>query len=261
MIVKKSTRKMPYPELRGNIAQIQYPALAEIKFDGEFNWLISNPPNEPYLINKNGKIRTDCNITKWAQANLAFPFQMLGELVWGGGKAGALYDLLSHQEDNELSFRPFDLVSLSGVNLEKETLMTRIEELQRIMSPKYEGLKFVENESDVIQFFNETVAKGYEGIVVKNLHSPLVFGPCGWVKLKKKDENVYPIVAIDPVKERIEVAVDSVGVNGTTSRNVGVKCCNRDKQGLKIGDKVKIEHQGILSQGGLRHPVYKGKEL
>ena len=33
----------------------------------------------------------------------------------------------------------------------------------------------------------------------------------------------------------------------------------KDKLNLKVGDKVKIQHQGILSGGGLRHPVFLGK--
>ena len=42
-------------------------------------------------------------------------------------------------------------------------------------------------------------------------------------------------------------------------RGVGVKVCNKDKALLKVGDDVKIEHQGVLSNGGLRHPVFKGR--
>ena len=43
-------------------------------------------------------------------------------------------------------------------------------------------------------------------------------------------------------------------------RVVGVKLVDKYKSRVKIGDVVTIEHQGILSGGGLRHPVYIPKE-
>ncbi|MDD5496765.1 MAG: hypothetical protein PHP46_06705, partial [Candidatus Omnitrophica bacterium] len=55
-----------------------------------------------------------------------------------------------------------------------------------------------------------------------------------------------------PAQERIEVLVH----NGANSKPVGVKVMNKVKATLKVGDIVEIEHQGILSQGGLRHPVF-----
>ena len=72
--------------------------------------------------------------------------------------------------------------------------------------------------------------------------------------MKKKDENGYHIVVIDPTRERIEVRVNSA----IHSRNVGVKVPNDVKKTLMIGQIARIEHQGILSGGGLRHPVFKG---
>jgi hypothetical protein len=36
---------------------------------------------------------------------------------------------------------------------------------------------------------------------------------------------------------------------------VGLKAPNRYKKHIKIGDKVTVEHQGVLASGSLRHPV------
>ena len=78
-----------------------------------------------------------------------------------------------------------------------------------------------------------------------------------WVKIKKKDINIYELVVIEQTRERGEVLVKtSMHPNG---RPVGVKICNKDKKGLNIGDQVAIEHQGITVNGSLRHPVFKGK--
>ena len=43
------------------------------------------------------------------------------------------------------------------------------------------------------------------------------------------------------------------------SKIVGCKLVNKYKPFVKIGDTVEIEHMGVLSGGGLRHPVYRGK--
>ena len=43
------------------------------------------------------------------------------------------------------------------------------------------------------------------------------------------------------------------------SRNVGVKCSHAWKGRMSVGDDVEIEHQGILPDGGLRHPVIASK--
>jgi len=92
----------------------------------------------------------------------------------------------------------------------------------------------------------------YEGIVVKSADSRLIMGVSPWVKLKKKETSDLEVISIDQTQERIEVLVH----NGTASKGVGVKVMNKVKATLKVGDIVEIEHQGILSKGGLRHPVF-----
>jgi hypothetical protein len=92
------------------------------------------------------------------------------------------------------------------------------------------------------------------------MDSRLIYGPCSWVKIKHKDQTEFAVHTIDPVKERIEVIVNFVASNGVTqTKYVGCKASQKQKSQLKVGDKVLIEHFGILSSGGLRSPVFCGK--
>ena len=249
----RTSSKSQYPELRGREATLRYPAWAEPKLDGEFNWLIKDSDG-CYTVNKRGLRRSECPATQCFEANPnVYSVQLIGELYWPPGHNGALYDLLRHQKDDGLVFKPFDIVELNGVSLTKHMLKDRIDIMFNRLNIVPEG-KIVKSHEHMQQFFNKQLSLGYEGIVVKNLDSNLVFGPCSWVKLKKKDQNDYPIVYIDPTLERIEVLVKT----DTTSKNVGVKVPNKAKFKLQKGDIARIEHQGILSTGGLRHPVYLG---
>jgi len=250
---------MPFPELRGNLSAIHFPAIAELKLDGEFNWLIKEK-GDCYLINKRGKERRGFPALHGASAVLP-DGKYICELYWREGKAGMLYEFLKHQDDDTLRFSVIDVVEIEGVDVTQKPYIDRLELLCETVKPNgpLGGYKTVNSPVEVEAFFQMIVAMGYEGIVVKDLNSPLIFGPCSWVKIKKKDESEFSIASIDPVKERIEVNVFTPSKTGHKTRQVGVKVCNKDKAGLKVGDMVRIEHQGILSEGGLRHPVYKGR--
>jgi len=236
--MKKKTEKIPFPELRGSLSSIRYPAYVELKLDGELAmW------QNDYFVNKYGTIR---------EANQDMPGDcvLLGELVYHEGKAGDLYKLLANKD--KLKFHVFDVLEYKGESTRQWPLAARHgflmghEQLRNIMVPNW----IVDNENKVREVFESAVLSGWEGIVVKNTDAPYVDGPCGWVKMKKKDTNAYPVVLIDPVLDRIEVDVCGV--------RVGCKCSN--KRHLKLNDRVLIQHLGVLPSGSLRSPVFKGKE-
>lgn len=262
MKIVKTMRKMPFPELRGSLESIRYPAMAEIKFDGEFNWIIHNGDGSPYLVNKNGKERSDFHVTINAlEMSKGRAFRGIGELFFVDGKLGRLYDLISSQGKipANLGFYCFDLFQVDGLDITQLDYLTRQETLGEILPGFIHDqptIKLVRSEQEAILFFTRVVAEGYEGIVLKNLDSKFVLGPCSWHKMKFKDTTDYEVAYIDPTRERIEIRTRDG--NGNNWRTVGVKVLNANKRYLNVGDVVTIEHQGVLSGGGLRHPVYKG---
>ena len=247
-----TAQQLGYPELRGSIQTLKYPAFGEIKLDGELAWHIWNE-KEDVIFGKNGKI-TEHAVLDGVSVSLGETHGItIGELYAYAGKFGDLYKLKDPKF--QLRYRPFDIIQLDGEDLRSKPLIERKEILLSLL-PGLAMPRLIENVSDALAYAKFVMSEGYEGVVLKNLEERYKIGPCAWVKVKTKDENVYAVQNIDPVQERIEFSVQMA--NGKT-RLVGVKCLHRDKALLKVGDLVKIEHQGVLALGGLRHPVYKGK--
>ena len=246
MLISKGDRQA-FPELRGDIRSIRYPAYVEAKCDGELNWF---KPDKEYLINKSGKIRYSFPITKELSH---IKHKLLGELYWGDGKAGALYELLKHQTDDELKFMVFD-VDMAGTYLERRMWLTK--HISPTPHVRIVDASRALTKDDITRNYDYYVyGLHYEGIVVKSADSRLIMGVCPWVKMKNKETSDLPVAYIDPTLERIDVWVQ-LSDDNHIGKMCGVKVMNKVKTTLKVGDIVEIEHQGILSQGGLRHPVF-----
>lgn len=243
-IGKNSNLKISFPELRGSLDAVRWPAFIEPKFDGELNkW---DGRYGGYLINKYGKTRSHFP----AVNALPKDCQLIGELYYKDGFAGRLYDLLKHKEDDDLNFVVFDAI-MSGNLLERREWL-----YANVPNGLIISAELVHNKKEAEGIANYWMHVGFEGAVVKSLDGQYYEGPCPWVKIKKKDQNDYVITYVDPMLERIEVAVPGT----RTSAIVGVKCPNKYKKDIKMGDIVTIEHQGVLPSGSLRHPVFIGKE-
>jgi hypothetical protein len=262
----KTEQKITAPEMVGTKASVVYPAVAEIKIDGEFNLLFVNKEKDgevhTFLVNKGGKVRTDCAITKEA-ATLGTSMILVGELYYGDGKAGSIYQLLSHQEDNDLHFMVFDIIEYEDTIQNKESLMERKETIAELFQEKAfknlseSKIEMVGSEEELDTFFKKVTDMAYEGIVVKSCDSRYVSGRCSWYKNKLKSLDEFEISKINDTDERIEISI-IVDDTGKVLAE-GVKCVNRIKSLLKVGDTVLIEHLGKLDSGSLRNPVIKGK--
>jgi len=257
MNITKASLKPPCPELRGNIESMKYPAFAEIKVDGEFQFIMINKEaNHKQCINKYGTIKEDFNALRSLEPKSTCV--LLGELFYKNGLAGEFYDMQSNQDDSEnFKLCVFDIVMINDEDVRHHPLVARKEIIMDLGLKSYMPIiNVVQNKTDVEHEFVKAMALKAEGIVVKNLDDPLVFGPCAWVKMKYKDQNDYQVTFVDPTLERIEVGVPNPNSpQGMNLVAVGVKACNRYKRFIKLGDTVTIEHQGVLASGSLRHPV------
>ena len=263
MKVSKGNVPKQIPELRGTMAAMQFPAFVETKYDGEFSYVHYRKDKPSYTINKYGTIRQDfiaLNVLDEfiKNAHTIDNALFLAELFYDEGYASQLYKLLSHKHDNALGLKIFDIAILNDQAMNQDTLMDRKETLLNIFNHKpVKALLLVDpilvhEKTQADDCFKTIVALGYEGCVVKACNSPLVLGPCAWVKLKHKDRTDYQVMMIDKTLERIEVEVRLP----TFNKNCGLKVMNKDKATIKVGDWVTVEHQGVLDTGGLRHPVY-----
>ena len=245
---------LSFPELRGMLTFIRYPAFVEVKIDGELNEYSTNRIGEGHLVNKSGKTRNNCPITDDLKQ---YDIDVIGELYYPPGKAGDLYKLLANNQSDQLQFAIFDILRFEGTDMKPLDFMTRREKLIEIVKPtahvRLVPTEMVNSPAEITEYFTNTVKQGYEGIVVKNIDERYITGPCAWVKLKDKKTVDVPVVNISTNQERIDIKINK--------RWVGVKVVDKDKKTLNIGDIVEIEHQGQLSGGGLRHPVFKRKRL
>ena len=280
MKVNKVSTKAPFPELRGKLGAMTYPAIAEVKYDGEYNIIIYHDDDGSITcdtLNKYGKTRTHFpaidKIAKRCREGQVREAVFLCELYTDGGLKGALYDLLGRKEDDSLNIAVFDatrilfkhdsskpvIVGETNDITANSKLIDRREALMNLLidDDLLANMQIVMNKDEVERHFKSVVDGGWEGTVIKSLDGRLTLGPCAWVKMKYKDQCNYTVAEIDPVKERIEVTVpDPHNQKGV---RVGVKVMNKDKVTLRAGDTVTIEHQGVLDSGSLRHPVFKGK--
>lgn len=276
--------KIPYPELRGSLDGMQYPAFVEPKIDGEFNIChydeLVGKGGEAWLSNKYARIRNSLpflvDLAGRLHAAGVIRGVFLGELYVNTGANGELYNLLKNKENAAaLKYKIFDFNTLvfkdGTINGDSTPLIDRKEVLLELLNHTTTIMlpirsEMVHTKEEVMVLFKHYTDMGFEGIVVKPARSFMVYGPCSWVKIKNKDQTDYEVMFIDPIKERIEIKAPVVATNGKvpiTYIPVGCKCQNKDKAKLKVGDFVTIEHQGVLPSGSLRHPVFikKGDTL
>lgn len=265
MNIQVGTQSPPYPKIRGELHNIRFPCYTEIKLDGEAN-IYSNG----MLISKaSGKIRTGFAVTQTLAKIVDNNTIIFGELHWGDGKSGALYDFLSHATDDKLNFTIFDVhhptLGIADYETRREWMIEHILGSKhwtcdcqvRITRPM-----FIENRVALDKYIQDNRDDGWEGLVVKNKDSVLFSGSLievqqGWVKIKHKTTGDYEVIGIDPVLERMDICVPLPNTN--VNRTVGVKLVHKYKPHVAVGDWVEIEHQGQLTQGGLRHPNFMGK--
>jgi ATP-dependent DNA ligase len=260
-ISSKPKNPIQFPQLRGSLGAVKYPAFSELKYDGELNYVVYSHSKPTFTVNKYGNSRQDFpalnlitqHIKGSTKKDCVNTVMLIGELYWGEGKKGALYELLSRKKDDAVNIKVFDLIEYNGVNFKQDTLIDRRELMFNLgLGPHLVPCTVVNNKLEATTAFERAKNEGWEGVVIKSLDSRYNNGPCPWVKLKWKDRSDYPVTGIDSVKERIEIGADYPGKQRVF---VGVKAPNRYKKHIAIGDMVTIEHQGVLVSGSLRHPV------
>ena len=271
-ISKNPTTKAIIPEIRGTLGAIRYPAFSEVKFDGEACLIMYDETWADKIIttNKYGTMRSDWSkldeIADILESKDVRKAVFLAELYYGAGHTGDLYKLLSHKDDDDLNIKIYDVIHLVN-HYEMKAHETKLIDRKEMLGDVFGESKFlihpvlVNSKDEVNRHYQIVTGIGYEGTVIKMFDGTLSGngGPCAWVKMKKKDQNDYPVHLVDPTLERIEILVPfPTPGNPLQTTIVGCKCPNKYKKNVQLGDMVTIEHQGVLDSGSLRHPVFIG---
>jgi ATP-dependent DNA ligase len=193
---------LPFCEIRGDY--IHYPCVAEIKADGEFQYLISQE-GKVYLANKreHGRIRTEMPVT-----NIRLPDNsvFVAELIYGAGMD--FYDFLRHKLSEDLNLTVFGCVRYEGEDIWKThnyIEVRKILERQKFYNEKVKlAPKFLaQNKGQLLDFFDRVTKQGFEGVVIKDLLSQYANGETGrWVKWKYQTDADFVICGFQSGSKR-----------------------------------------------------------
>ncbi len=279
---------LPFQEIEGDY--IPFPCVAEIKYDGEFQYLVKQR-GQIFLANKKeyGRIRMDMPAT----SSIDFPENsiFLAELVWDKGHTfyGA-QGFITHKLDPNNNLMVFGCLRYDGNEIWKtnDYIDTRkLLEQQAFYNNKVMlSHKVVcRNQQELDSFFNWVVTQGYEGIVIHDPLHKFVNGESGRVaKRKYIADNDFVIVGFQSGTARAKNLSVLVGhkVGGKIQRltYVGGGFKLEQKEALlavlkdtiteKVGDEyhvepkivITVQHRGVIrnndgSINSLRHPNFK----
>jgi len=239
--VKISTKLKNAPiatgfEIRGNMNGIKFPCLVDIKYDGILVF-VKWEGTDIRLTTKEGTEFV------WKTDQFISSAVFLAEWIHGTGRNGTLYDLMSNRVAPGMpgcSIKIFDVLSIGDKDYSQVKLIDRKKDLLSLIQSSYQVDSVVlENKIEVEAHSKSITNQGYEGCVAKNLNE--TFATQTWVKLKLQD-----IVSLRVTKvEATRFEVDHGGVT------VGIRLI----WPVKVGDVVKIRHNGIQKSGSLRNPV------
>lgn len=242
---------------------ITLPCFVEFKYDGEMAVLHTTNGQGPMLVNKHGTARNDCPITEQFRMLNSPNTVVIGELHAESGKANDLYKLLSMKEDDRLRFTMFDILSIDGQDTHAMPLSHRKDLINVLANNLWQSnghiytpsehvllpvMRYCETQEDILDAIQDAGLNDYEGVVIKQADGPYVNGN-NWIKVKFRQTWDVEVSAIDPTLERVEFFMP----NG--KHTCGVKVLNKHKAGLKVGDIIEIEHQGVIDRA-VRHPVF-----
>lgn len=275
---------LPYMEIEGE--RINYPCVAEIKLDGEFQYLIKQNGNV-YLADKQvyGRIRTNMPITN---VNIPDNSVFLGELVWGAGKS--FYEFARHKLDANCNLGIFGCVRYEGKDLWGKATYTEVRQLleeQTFYNDKVVLIPAIQiqDTEELQDLFEQITTAGYEGVIAKEPSSKYINGKTyQWTKKKFQAEADLVICGYQTGTKRAKNLSVLVGhlVDGEVKHltHVGggfsydekmslLKVLQNCKQTGKIKDDILVEpkivikvlHSGIIrnidgTANSLRHPRF-----
>jgi ATP-dependent DNA ligase len=185
---------LPFMEIEGEV--IPYPCVAEVKFDGEFQYLVKNKDNT-YLLNKPcyGRVRTGMTVTS---VNYPEDSIFTAELVYGAGKN--FYDFERHKTTDDLNLIIFGCLRYQGIDIWKTNIYldTRLLlESQKFYNDRVKLVpRFIAHNRQELDNYYKTVCDlGFEGIVIKDPASKIINGKTAkWVKWKHECEGDFAII-------------------------------------------------------------------
>jgi ATP-dependent DNA ligase len=279
---------LPFMHMEGDY--IPFPCIAEVKLDGEFQYVIKRQ-NKVTLLNKkeHGRIREDMPVTK---LDIPDDTILTAELVYGTGKQ--FYEFARHKLDEDNNIGVFGCLRWDGVDVWKS--QTYLETRQLLEAQKFYNEKIClvpkkvcRDKAELDAFFHQVTGLGYEGIVIIDPYSRFVNGASARrAKRKYVADNDFVILGFQTESKRAKTLSILVGykkgdkIERLTHVGGGFELpekeallstlkglvSGRDGEDYLVEPKivVTVKHYGIIrnpdgSVSSLRHPQFREVRL
>ncbi|MGH3445567.1 MAG: ATP-dependent DNA ligase, partial [Nocardioidaceae bacterium] len=117
-----------------------------------------------------------------------------------GARTASRLDVATLRAQVPLTAYFFDVLHADGRDLLDAPLRERIAELAQVLPEELVVPRIITGDPDAAQrFFDELVARGHEGVVVKSLDAPYAAGRrgAGWVKVKPRHTLDLVVLAVE----------------------------------------------------------------
>lgn len=250
--------------------RVSFPVYADTKLDGVR--CIADLEKKK-IFSRNGKeFKNYPSIMKeLEQLNLSNDFKIDGEIVMGHFQD--LMRTVSRKEEGiELAkdavYNIFDVI-IENKNFQ-ERLLVLDDIKEKIKENNLKHLKVIkgkkiENEKELLEFYEEQLENGFEGIMVKNLDGQYEYKRSyAWQKMKPEDSEDLPIIRVEEGTGKYK---NSLGSFVCLIKNIGevnVGSGFTDEERTKYwkrkselpGQMVEVKYQEKTKDGSLRFPVF-----
>lgn len=159
--------------------------------------------------------------------------------------------LLAGEMMRDGRFYAFDILSLGGAAVDRRPFIERLAMLEHVLKAE-NGKRKAEtplrpatgNGGEFLEFI---LARGGEGIVAKDLHSP--YG-VNWYKCKRSETLDLIVSDMDPDRGSVRL------MDPTTGEDRGWCPARARFQDIKISDFIEVEVYGLTARGKLREPRF-----
>lgn len=263
-----------YPFEEKRLQKWDPPYIVQPKLDGERCRAIINSEGNCILLSSTEEIIYGVpHIVKMFEQTGMRDIEFDGELYRHGWVFEKIHGVVSrtvnlHPDHHMIQFHCFDIVEV-GVTAQRLTHLITLD--REISSPSFVRVysHICNSLEDVLKCYDEIIHQGYEGIIVRNIHSPYIrTRSTGIMKFKPKKSDTYKIVGFEQEVSISGELKDSLGAlilvsdEGTTF-NVGSgftadqrKTYWEVRDGL-IGMQCHIQYQHLTAGKHIpRFPVF-----
>jgi len=283
-VIDKTRNKHTYPKATGEVSKnAVWPCWAEIKYDGELEFIEYD--NGWKVMNKAryGRVRTNFPVTEEMDSTgLPRSLVYVGELYYGEGKLGDLYKLLANKTSDDLKLAIFDVLAKDEYSVRRAFLERHFKETPHIHLSKRWRIRDL---SRLNRVFSGVKKRGYEGLMVKNdsfvlVKKHILSSTGDQMKMKHRYTADLAVVGYKVSKEPALLLGWNNGKEWIPLSYVGLQPLSKEERAdligalaqYKVGTSngavivtpaivVEVEHQGVTYKGttpkSLRSPIFK----